>query len=716
MTGMIVSLLLIVMSISYPSLIFSGRLEEYSGAGIQMALFSAIVFCLVLSLLSTCPGVVGIAQGETAAVIGVATASIAEGYTSSGNPYQLLPTVMATVLVSSLLVAILFTLLGFFRLGNLIRFIPLPVMGGILAGVGWLLATGAFKSMTGLPFSILQLPDLFQPMVILKWMPGLLSALALMLLQHYRRSVFNLFCVLVVSVALFWLVASLLGVSQSTLGDNGWLMVWGNSQSNWVPFDYARFYSTIDWRAVFSQLPQLGTLLVIASISILMAASSLELLSRRDMDLNRELIAAGVGNFVCAATGSLPGYHSLGATTLSLRMGTPMRMVGLVGALVCAAAYTLGISFLSMLPKMLVGTVVLYVAVSLIKEWLYDTWFKLSRAEHFVLLLVFGCVCFIGLIKGVAAGLIAGLALFAFQYSRISVARQVGSSADFRSNVLYSEPIREVLSTRGQESYIMKLQGFIFFGTANGLLNQIRSRMRHSEPLRCAVLDFTHVSGIDSSAALSFLKLRQYAESLGFTIALSGVRPEIENSLRIYGMYGGSPSCVHQFDDLDHALEFCEMSIISAHMPPAHDSIYPIGEQLRKAFPGEGEAEAFMKHLQHISLSEGDYLIRQGDGLDDLFFIESGRVAVILERSEAVPLRLNAMGPGTIVGEIAFFLGPPRSATLVVETDLTAYRLSRESLKAIRRSDPALSIAFHEFMARVLAERLIEADRLARHD
>ncbi|MEM5789360.1 MAG: cyclic nucleotide-binding domain-containing protein, partial [Syntrophobacteraceae bacterium] len=73
-------------------------------------------------------------------------------------------------------------------------------------------------------------------------------------------------------------------------------------------------------------------------------------------------------------------------------------------------------------------------------------------------------------------------------------------------------------------------------------------------------------------------------------------------------------------------------------------------------------------------------------------------------------------GPGTIVGEIAFFLGPPRSATLVVETDLTAYRLSRESLKAIRRSDPALSIAFHEFMARVLAERLIEADRLARHD
>jgi SulP family sulfate permease len=100
--------------------------------------------------------------------------------------------------------------------------------------------------------------------------------------------------------------------------------------------------------AVLSQL--LSSAPFIASF-VLMAASSLELLSGRDLDLNRELIAAGLGNFACAAMGSLPGYHSLAASTLSHKIGTPVRLVGLVSAMVCASAYGLGVSFLSVLPN-----------------------------------------------------------------------------------------------------------------------------------------------------------------------------------------------------------------------------------------------------------------------------------------------------------------------------------------------------------------------------
>jgi SulP family sulfate permease len=621
---------------------------------------------------------------------------------------------MATIVFSALLVGILFTLLGSFRLGNLIRFVPLPVMGGFLAGVGWLLSSGAIKSMTGLPLELHRLTDLFQPLMISKWLPGLVSALVLLLLQRYRRSVFNLFMVVIATVALFWLAVWLIGVSPSTLRADGWLMAAGANQSTWTPFEYVRGFTNTDWRAVLSQLPQLSTLLVIASVSVLMAASSLELLSGRDLDLNRELMAAGLGNFACAAIGSLPGYHSLAASTLSHKMGTPVRLVGLVSAMVCAAAYGLGVSFLSVLPKLLVGTVVLYIAMSLLLEWLYDTWFKLSRGDYSILLLVFGCVSFVGLIEGVAIGLIAGVALFAFEYGRISIARRVGSSVDIRSNVVYSEAKHSVLREHGNESHIVELQGFIFFGTANRLLSQVRSRMLDSgEPsLRCVVLDFKRVFGLDSSAALSFLKLRQYAENSGFVIALSDLLPQIDNSLKVAGTYEGSLPCIRKFEDLDHALEYCEKIILSANLLHADEEICPIAEQLRRAFTDGRQAAAFEEHLRYVTLSKGDYLVRQGDDSDDLFFIERGRVAVVLEKAGAAFLRINSMGPGTVVGETAFFLGLPRSASVIAEAETAAYRLTRQSLDTIAADDPELVIAFHGFIVRMLAERLIDANRV----
>jgi SulP family sulfate permease len=706
MTGMIVSFLLIIMSISYPSLVFSGRLEQYSGMGIQMAFGSAVVFCIVLSLLSTCPGVVGVAQGETAAVLGLATASIAEGV-APGRPDLILPTVMATIMCSSLLVAILFTLLGSFRLGNLIRFVPLPVMGGFLAGIGWLLSSGAVKTMTGLPLTLGSIAALVQPLMLLKWLPGLLSAVVLLVLQRNRPGVFNLFLVAVATVALFWLAAWLNGLSPSRLTADGWLLATGSNQSNWAPFEYVRALDSIDWLAVFHQLPQLGTLLIIALICVLMAASSLELLSGRDIDLNRELIAAGLGNLLCAAMGSLPGYHSLGASTLSQKMGTPLRSVGLVSGAICAVAYSLGVSFLVMLPKILVGTIVLYIAITLLIEWLYDTWFRLSRGDYFLLLLVFGCVSFVGLIKGVVIGVIAGLASFAFDYGRISIARQVGSSVNMRSNVVYSEAKNAILREHGKESYIVRLQGFIFFGTANRLLSRIRARML--EPgtvLHCVVLDFKNVFGLDSSAALSFLKLRQYAEHSGFMIGLSGLADQIDTSLRHAGIYEGNAPCVHKFDDLDHALEYCEKTIICAHMLSTDEDSYPVEELLKPAFPDPEKAKAFAAYLQSISLSKGDYLFRQGDDSDDLFFIESGWVAVVLEKPPATPLRINSMGPGTVVGEIGFFLERPRVDSAIAETEARVHQLTRKSLEIIRSESPELFIAFEGFIARMLAKRL----------
>ena len=70
------------------------------------------------------------------------------------------------------------------------------------------------------------------------------------------------------------------------------------------------------------------------------------------------------------------------------------------------------------------------------------------------------------------------------------------------------------------------------------------------------------------------------------------------------------------------------------------------------------------------------------------------------------------MGPGTMVGELGFYLGLARSATVVADEDAVVYRLTRDILDRIGKVAPNVGGDFHEFMARRLSARLADKDRL----
>ena len=70
------------------------------------------------------------------------------------------------------------------------------------------------------------------------------------------------------------------------------------------------------------------------------------------------------------------------------------------------------------------------------------------------------------------------------------------------------------------------------------------------------------------------------------------------------------------------------------------------------------------------------------------------------------------MGAGTVVGELALYLGLPRSASVVADTATATYRLTAGRLGEMKRDDPQVAAMFHEFMARILAARLLDTNRL----
>jgi MFS superfamily sulfate permease-like transporter len=86
---------------------------------------------------------------------------------------------------------------------------------------------------------------------------------------------------------------------------------------------------------------------------------------------------------------------------------------------------------------------------------------------------------------------------------------------NYQSNVERSILEQEVLQERGDYIYILVLQNFIFFGTANALIENLCQRLKNQPQIQYVVLDFSSVTGLDSSAIHSFFKLNHYRLEAG---------------------------------------------------------------------------------------------------------------------------------------------------------------------------------------------------------
>jgi SulP family sulfate permease len=104
-------------------------------------------------------------------------------------------------------------------------------------------------------------------------------------------------------------------------------------------------------------------------------------------------------------------------------------------------------------------------------------------------------------------------------------------------------------------------------------------------------------------------------------------------------------------------------------------------------------------------------LIRQEEPPGDVFVLESGRLRVEMRSPEGDRMRLRALRPGAVVGEVAMYTGEARTADVVAETPSVVLRLGRASIERIRTDDPQLAAALHRWLATTLATRLTDAQR-----
>ena len=714
LAGLICGVLAVVLSIGTGSLLFSLTLHSHLAASVGMALAATTVLAVVVGLTSSIRGAVALVQevpviGLTA-VVAAAAAAMPEG----APHHTTFVTVIVAVILSTIVAGIAAAVLGILRWGAIVRFVPYPVIGGFLAGTGWLIVLGGIGLLVGAGPKLAdfhRLQDLaFAGNVGLT----LLFAILLALIEARATNALFLPGAILVTLLLFNVVVAVTTVDAGTLRDGGWLVGMPADEGLWPPIELADL-ELVDWHAVALAMIAMPTMVFMTVLSHLMNVSGIELASRSDVDLDRELRTNGGANLLAGAAAGMPGFPAIALTLLALRLKAPTRIVGILVGGVALGALLLGGRVLDLIPTFLLAGMLIWIGGALLIQWLFHTYRQLGRWEYLVIVMIFAAIVGIGFAEGIFLGLAAAVILFVIQYGRVDAVRMWLTGKEYQSSAAASEERRKLLVAHGDAILIIRLQGFLFFGTADRLRRAVTRSVGHcgEDSARFVVIDFGRVTGVDSSTVLSLIRLAQIAERDGFTVVLSSLKPEYREAMERGGLEQGRH--LHFGSGIDASLRWCEDVLLGEADPGFSQSRpRPLMTLLKTLVEDETVAERVAPYLEKCDIPARTALIEQGSASDDIYLIEAGHAVVEAKAGDGPPVNLATIAPGAIVGEIAYYLRTPRTASIVSEEEMRVWRLSRASIERLKTEAPAAALALHQGLATMLAGRLDGTNRVLR--
>ena len=691
----------VILSISYAALVYGGELNSYVSYGIGFALAGALVIATVTTLFAALPGSVGSNQDVSVAIFGLLSASIVTTMPAGSSLESTFYTVVIAIGLTVLLTGLFFWGLGAFNLGGLVRYFPYPVVGGFLAGTGWLLFKG------GLTLTVVSwnLTELFQSPVLLRWLPSLLLALILFIAVKLLQNNSIIPVLIIGAITVFYGTAWQSGYSVEKLSAEGWLLGPFQNQSLWQPLTISELV-LVEWRVIAGQTANIITVLTVSSIALLLNASAFELESKKDVDLNKELRVAGIGNLLSCISPGFVGFRQLCLSLLNFRMNAQSRLVGLIGAVIILLTLFFGASIISLFPRFIMGGLLMYLGINFLVEWGIKTWFTLPKIDFFIIWLVLLVIATVGFMPGVAVGLVAAVIMFVISYSQTEVVRHELTGKNYNSLAPRRHDQRKILDRYGEKIYILQLQGFIFFGTANRLFEQLKKRLSQNNTHlpNYVVLDFLRVGILDSTGMLSFRKLKDLTDSLAIHLVITGASAEIQEQMINGGLSSNHP-LTHYYFSLNAGIEWCEEEILKQNGEHL-DVPVSFGRQLLAVLPDASKIALLLRYFERLEIPSGTTIIKAGAPAVDFFFLESGTVVTRMKRSEESYFHLETMRNGRVIGDIGFYLGNTHKADVITAEKCILYRLTTNNLKQLENENSEIASLLHQVMVRLLAERV----------
>ncbi|GAA6055562.1 hypothetical protein JCM3770_002489 [Rhodotorula araucariae] len=486
----------------------------------------------------------------------------------------LVATTMFAFAMSSVLTGLAFGTLGALRLGRLSEFFPRHILVGTIGGVGaFLFVTGLQVSARleeGSGFSLDLARHFFDLEILPLWLIPLVLAIALRLItaKFSHPLIFPAYFLAIPPV--FYAITLSARIPLEHLRETGYVFEVSGVDNAW--WEYVTHFNLrkTDWGALVETLPTQFALVFFGLLHVPINVPSLAIsIGEDNVDTNRELVAHGISNVASGLLGSVPNYLVYVNSVLFIQNGGTTRISGFLLALGSVGVLLAGPGLIGYLPVCVVAALIFILGIDLVKEAVWDTYSRVSTFEYATIWIIILTMTVFDFTIGLAVGLILACVSFVIMSSQRRAIRSILSGSSAHSTVRRHPKQSAWLADVGRQIRIVKLQGFLFFGTISNVEVTVRKLLDaaswSSNPIRFLVVDFSMASGVDFSAAEAFVRMQRLLDERGVVLVLCGcpVDSPVGVALRGVGLWSDhAESKVVVLENLNDALEHCENAFL----------------------------------------------------------------------------------------------------------------------------------------------------------
>lgn len=430
---------------------------------------------------------------------------------------------LSGLMVATMLAGLFLILLGVFRLGTIIKFIPYPIVVGFTSGIAVTIFTTQIKDLFGL--TIEELPADF----ISKWgayvthfdtvdwpsaAVGLLSILLIALTPKVSKKVpGSLVAILVMTVAVYLLKTQAGITTIKTIGD-----YYPDIRAQ-IP---ALSVPDVTWQQVKMLFPTALTIAVLGAIESLLSATVADGVCGDHHDSNQELIGQGIANLCTPLFGGIPATGAIARTMTNINNGGRTPVSGLIHALVLLLIFLVLMPLAAYIPMACLAGVLVIVSYNMSGWRTFRELMKNPKSDITVLFITFLLTVVFDLTVAIEVGLVIACLLF---MKRMAETTQISVIADEidpneESDVQLHE--EHLIIPEGVEVY--EINGPYFFGIANKFEELMASMDNHP---KVRVIRMRRVPFIDSTGIHNLQNLCVMSHREGTHIVLSGVTPNV---------------------------------------------------------------------------------------------------------------------------------------------------------------------------------------------
>ncbi|EKM75977.1 hypothetical protein AGABI1DRAFT_122882 [Agaricus bisporus var. burnettii JB137-S8] len=760
------TLINILDGISYGMIIFpsTGVFADLGSMGVSLFFVSTIAVQFTYTLGgSSFAGANGSMMIEVVPFFHMIANSIASEI-GEEHPREIIATTLVAFAASSILTGLCFFLLGLLKLGTIVGLFPRHILVGCIGGIGaFLIQTGLTVSMHmseedfTMSFETLKTMFLDHHMLLLWTIPFALAVL-LRIITHkfHHQLVFPLYFLVIPII--FYIVVASARLDLNKLRTENWLFDVGSaSETPWYHYFSYLDHRLIRFGALWSTLPTQFALLFFNILHPPLNVPALAVSLDCECDTNKELMGHGYSNLLSGLIGSVPNYLVYVNTLLFYRVGGDNRVAGFLLALSTCVLLFIGVGPIAYIPVMVVGALIFVLGIDLVKEALWDTRHRVSRVEYVTIIGIMIVMTAWDFVTGVLFGIVVSCFFFVVQNSQVDCIRSIYTGDTAMSAVRRSGLQRAYIREVAKHTTILRLQGFLFFGTISRVEETIKGLFEapswQKNPIQFLVIDMVHVAGVDMSAAEAFVRIQRLLFAKRVVLVFCGFSDDsvVGKALQNVGVLDAEG--VELFSTFNDAMEWTENEYLHSWfrshplepprtllpvpvrrdpswdvhhiadpfaVSPRRSHIWDVGNKtigiefdsnlsetdltsnplntLSRAFPwGTNDAQKFkgiVRYFSRLIVPTGHILWKQDDSPDGLYIVESGVLRATYKFRNQTQSLEETMVSGTIAGELSALSSLPRNATCIVEHHATLWKMSMQDLDKLRRDEPALSAWF----------------------